>query len=238
MLKFTLVENLLTARNNDYMAQTVQVRSFSTEEITELMLNRGSLLTKADILAVLEVYYQEIANIIADGNGINTKAYHIAPSISGVFEGMNDGFDSSRHQIRLNLRAGSLLHEATKKIRVEKTIGISTMPLITEVYDIKSNTSNELLTPGFNLRITGNRLKVAGESEMIGVYFTNLTTHERIAVELSDMVINNPSELIIIIPSLDAGSYHLEVVTQYSSGGSTFLKNPRTGIFDKELTVN
>lgn len=54
-------------------------------------------------------------------------------------------------------------------------------------------------------------------------------------VEASDLVTNNPSELLIIIPTLVAGTYNLEVVTQYA--GSQLLKEPRTAKLDKILTV-
>lgn len=63
----------------------------------------------------------------------------------------------------------------------------------------------------------------------------NADTQERVAVEGSDMVSNNPSELIIVIPGLSPGAYTLEVVTQFS--GTQFLKEPRTAVFDKILTV-
>jgi hypothetical protein len=58
-------------------------------------------------------------------------------------------------------------------------------------------------------------------------------------VDNSDIVNNYPSELIIVIPSLEAGTYKLDVTTQFSSSGSNkhLLKEPRTAIFDKVLTV-
>ena len=51
MLKYALRENLLTPEPDDYMAQTVDARSYRGEEIVELMLKRGSTLTKADAAA-------------------------------------------------------------------------------------------------------------------------------------------------------------------------------------------
>jgi hypothetical protein len=47
----------------------------------------------------------------------------------------------------------------------------------------------------------------------------------------------NPSELLIVIPELPAGSYQLEVATQYSNNKQQWLKAPRTAVFDKALTV-
>ena len=55
-------------------------------------------------------------------------------------------------------------------------------------------------------------------------------------VDEADIVINNPSELMIIIPALPAGTYQLEVTTQYSMG-KQWLKEPRTSVFEKTLTV-
>lgn len=62
-------------------------------------------------------------------------------------------------------------------------------------------------------------------------------TLARTHVEQSDVAINNPSEVMIIIPQLTAGTYHLEITTQFGSNTKTLLKEPRTAIFDRILTV-
>ena len=72
MLKYALRENLLTPEPDDYMAQTVDARSYSGEEIVELMLKRGSTLTKADAAAAVELYNTVCAELIADGCNLNT----------------------------------------------------------------------------------------------------------------------------------------------------------------------
>lgn len=95
---------------------------------------------------------------------------------------------------------------------------------------------NDLLTSGRNLKISGNKIKVAGDDAANGIYFVNADTNGRIQVDISDVVVNNPSELIVIIPDLSAGTYKLEVVTQYAGGN--LLKEPRTAEFDKILTVS
>jgi Domain of unknown function (DUF4469) with IG-like fold len=106
---------------------------------------------------------------------------------------------------------------------------------ILQVTDVKSGSVNDLLTPGRNLKIAGSKIKVAGNDPFIGVFFVNTTSNVRTMVEESDMVTNNPSELIVVIPALPAGTYQLEVVTQYA--GSMMLKEPCTAVFDRELTV-
>lgn len=78
-------------------------------------------------------------------------------------------------------------------------------------------------------------MKIAGSDPSIGIYFTNETTGDVVKVDDSDVVVNNPSELMIVTPALPAGTYTLKVTSQY--GVSVLLKEARTVIFDKLLTV-
>jgi hypothetical protein len=56
-----------------------------------------------------------------------------------------------------------------------------------------------------------------------------------VKVDPSDIIVNNPSEVIIIIPQLDYGSYLLEIITQDTP--SNLLKNPRSIRFNEPLSV-
>jgi hypothetical protein len=104
-----------------------------------------------------------------------------------------------------------------------------------QVTDVKTGSVNDIITPDRNLRINGYKLKIAGKAEANGIYFIDQSTQERTKVDASDVVTNNPSELIIVIPALAAGTYKVEVTTQYSVG--KLLNDPRTVTFDKILTV-
>jgi hypothetical protein len=95
---------------------------------------------------------------------------------------------------------------------------------ILQVTDVKTGSENNLLTPGRNLKINGYKIKVAGDNENTGVYFINQVSGETTKVDPTDIVTNNPSELLIIIPELAVGSYRLQVTTQYS--GAALLKEP------------
>ncbi|MGL4909158.1 MAG: DNA-binding domain-containing protein [Bacteroidales bacterium] len=236
-LKYALVENPLTKNPNDYMAKPIRVRSYSIDEVVEQMLDRGSSLTKTDILAVLEMYHTQLTDLVADGNAISTPFFHIAPSIAGVFNGSKDCFDNTRHKLRIKLNAGTLLHKAQQKIRVEKVTANEHYLQITQLIDIKTSSMNRLLTPNYNLRINGVKIKVLGEQDSVGVYFVSeQDAKQRFKVKPSDIIINKPSELIVIIPNLPKGDYRLEVSTQFNAG-RVLLKAPRTGQFHKTLSV-
>jgi hypothetical protein len=51
------------------------------------------------------------------------------------------------------------------------------------------------------------------------------------------LVTNNPSKLLILIPTdLEVGVYRLRIVTQFSSG-KHLLNMPRESVFAQELTI-
>ena len=234
MLKYSLRENLLTPAPDDYMAQAADVRSYTLDEIIDLMMDRGSTLTRADVTATLQIYGEVCSSIIADGSAVNTPLMNTSMSIAGVFEGAGDSFDRKRHTINLNLSAGTLLREAVTKVKTEKTESANTAPYITEVVDIVSGKVNESLTKGGVVQLTGSRLKFDQKDEAQGLFFVPETgTPVRAAV----IAENKPARLMAIIPAeLAAGVYTIEVRTKLSGGG-TKLKAVKKGSFAKPLTV-
>ena len=234
MLKYSLRENLLTPAPDDYMAQAADVRSYTLDEIIDLMMEKGSTLTRADVAATLQVYGEVVSAIVKDGSAVNTPLMNTSLSISGVFDGANDSFDKKRHTVNLNLSAGTLLRDVLPKIKCEKTEGASTDPYITEVTDIVSGTVNTTLTKGGIVQLVGSRLKFDAKDTSQGIFFVPETgTPVRAAV----IAENKPARLMAIIPAdLEAGTYYIEVRTKYTVGGKP-LKTAKIGRFIKPLTV-
>jgi len=234
MLKYALRENLLTAAPDDFMAQTQDVRSYTLDEIIDLMMEKGTTLTRADVAATLQVYGEVVSAIIKDGSAVNTPLMNTSMSISGVFDGANDSFDKKRHTVNLNITAGTLLRDAVTKVKCEKTEGVSTDPYITEVTDIVTGTANTTLTKGGVVQLVGARLKFDAKDEAQGIFFVPETGE---AVRAAVIAENKPARLMAVIPAdLAAGTYYIEVRTKLSGGG-TKLKTVKKGTFGKPLTV-
>ena len=96
MLKYALQENLLTERPDDYAAQTIVEGSYDKEAIINLMLQRGTLATRTDMLAVLNLFEEVITGLIQNGGTINLPLFNTSFSISGVFDGPMDIFDGGQ----------------------------------------------------------------------------------------------------------------------------------------------
>ncbi|UTC96026.1 DUF4469 domain-containing protein [Treponema denticola] len=234
MLKYSLRENLLTPAPDDYMAQVADVRSYTLDEIIDLMMDKGTTLTRADVAATLQVYGEVCSSLIKDGAALNTPLMNTALSISGVFDGANDSFDKKRHTVNLNITAGILLRDVLPKIKCEKTEGVSTDPYITEVTDIVTGTVNTTLTKGGVVQLVGSRLKFDAKDAAQGIFFVPETGE---AVRAAVIAENKPARLMAIIPAdLAAGTYYIEVRSKHSGGGKP-LKAVKAGRFAKPLTV-
>ena len=234
MLKYSLRENLLTPALDDYMAQAADVRSYTLDEIIDLMMEKGSTLTRADVAATLQVYGEVVSAIIKDGSAVNTPLMNTSMSISGVFDGANDSFDKKRHTVNLNITAGTLLRDAAAKIKCEKTEGASTDPYITEVTDIVTGTVNTTLTKGGVVQLVGARLKFDAKDTAQGIFFVPETGAPVRAAVIAE---NKPARLMAIIPAdLAAGTYYIEVRTKILEGNKSG-KTLKTGRFNKALTV-
>ena len=235
-LKAFLYDNPLTADPNDYIARISSERSLDIEDICASAVSRGG----ADISSSLmqrgvSLFLKEMAYQLCDGYSVNTGYFTASPQIKGVFNSPEETFDSEKHLLLFHFNQGEALRDELSSIEVE-IMGLADTGLsIAQVTDVKTGSVNDLLTPGRNLKINGQKLKVAGDDEEVGICFVNQTSGERTKVDPSDLAINYPSELFIIIPELAAGTYKLQVTTRFSK--PTLLKEPRTAVFDKVLTV-
>jgi len=102
MLKYSLVKNLLTKNPNDFIVKAQPMGSYNKEAIITEMLRHGTLLTRTDIVAVLNGFEETILEIIDSGSTVNTPLFKTFFSISGVFNGPTDNFDSDRVIIKVN----------------------------------------------------------------------------------------------------------------------------------------
>jgi stress response protein SCP2 len=93
-------------------------------------------------------------------------------------------------------------------LKVRK-VNTGTRTYIQSVTDIKSGSVDVMLTPGKNTLVK---------------------------VEESEFVVNNPSEIVAIIPELAKGNWRVRVITQFC-GGTRHLKTPKKITFDKDLIV-
>jgi hypothetical protein len=237
-IKAYLYDNALTENPNDYTARVSAERSLGIADICSAAATRGGAdISAASMEHAVNLWLKEMAYSLCDGFSVNAGWFTASAGIKGVFDSPSESYNPAKHSIVFDFQQGAQLRRELETVSVE-ILGTAGAALgISQVTDVKTGSVNDLLTPSRNLRIGGQRIKIAGDSPSCGIYFVNQDTQARTKVDVSDIVINNPSELLIVIPALPAGSYMLEVATQYSVGGN-MLKEPRTAVFGRILTVS
>jgi hypothetical protein len=233
MLEYSLHENPLTARKDDFSAQTHVRTTYSKEQLIELMLQRGTLMTKTDALAVLNNIEETILYVILNGGAVHLPLFNTGFSISGVFDGATDSFDPHRHRLHVTINKGTLLRAAESEIKVTKVVSMAPRPQILEVKDSTTGKVDEVLTSGGAVKIDGVNIKVAGENATCGLYYTNIDTGVEIRAET--LILNKPAMVLALTPTLPTGNYQIRLTTQYSSGKD--VKEPKTTVYPKTFVV-
>jgi hypothetical protein len=236
-IKAWLYENLLTPDHNDYVIRVISERTLNVKEICNAATSRGGAdISEQAMEHAVNLFLTEMAYQLCDGYSINTGWFTAGPQVRGLVNSPTEQFNKDKHTLVFEFHQGSLLRKELENVTVEILGVAETGAMIAQVIDVKTGTVNDLLTPYHNLKIIGYKLKVVGDNPANGVYFIDENSN-RIQVDPSDIVINNPSELMIMIPSLSTGIYRLEVTTQFSGNSKSPLKTPRTALFNKELMV-
>lgn len=235
-IKANLYDNPLTDDPNDFIARVSTERTLNVNDICDSAVSRGGADISASAMSHgVELFLKEMAYQLCDGFSVNTGYFTASPLIKGVFNSADEKFNAAKHSVAFQFNQGDTLRKELAGVEVSIQGVADSSIAVLQVTDVKTGSVNDQLTPNRNLKIKGYKLKLAGDNAAVGVYFVNKDTAERTKVDASDIVTNNPSELVIVIPALAAGAYTLEAVSQYSVGAS--LKEPRTASFDKALTV-
>ena len=233
MLQVSLVDNKLTKDDLDDRMAVVQNRKHkNVNDLVGQLTVEGSILKPTECEAVITGVLRTIVKNLREGYGFQSDYFTLTPSVSGVFINEKDRFDANRHQVELNLRLGAPMKEALSQVKVEVIPHTSPVPVIEQVFDRKSKTTNDRLTPGHSLEISGRLLKIEElEAAEQGVFLVNTARDEE--VKLPYLYQNTPKMLQAELPdTLKRGTYRLEVRTAVYN-----IREVRTGSAPFTLTV-
>ena len=235
-IRVNLYENYLTENPNDLTAKVISSKTVNIPEICRSAVNRAKAPTTVEAMEHnVVMFFKEMGFLMMDGYSVNTGYFTASATVRGVFANRNEAFNPQKHSILFRFNQGDILRKEIPNIKVQ-VMGLGeTGIIISHVVDSKTGSVNDLLTPNGTLKIKGGKLKLVGDNPQVGVSFTGEAGNEY-RVEECDVIVNNPSELIVQIPALAAGKYQMTVCTQFC-GKSTPLKEPRVAVYEKILTV-
>lgn len=232
MLKYALYRNHLTKGEHDYTGVPQSLENKKIEDIIHQITVPGSILKETECVAVIHDFFKAISTNLKEGYGFISEYIRIQPTISGVFNGVNDQFDPQRHQVLIGIIANGEFKDAVGELILEKVAGKVRQPEINSVYDLKSQQSDAVLTSGHMIEVRGAKLKFDNAVVDEGVFLINMSDNSE--VKIAQVHVNLPGKLFAMLPdNLPAGSYSLEIRNRLNG-----IKNLVRGNFTKKLIVN
>jgi len=234
-INYALFENHLTSDPDDYAASTQTNGTADLDQIAQRMIDQGSTTTKADILAVLEDTIKACESYLLDGFRVDFGGMcRLSPSVSGVFDGIIDTFDPSRHRIDVNAAVGKRIRKTIREnASVAKVETVLPAPSPMEYVDLASGQTNGAITAGTIGTINGHRLKFDPGLPDEGIFLIDTATS--IATRVTAIQKNKPGQLVFLVPSAAAPATPVELEVRARLGDAS--SELRTGRLDAVLTM-
>jgi hypothetical protein len=239
--KVTLRPNLLTKNvDNDNIAEVSTAgNTLRNEDIARQIVEGRSEVRYETILSILGERDAVVRNAVLGGSSVQDGNVHLAPRVTGSWIGPAPTFNPAVHKITFDATPAAEFRKALdEEVGVEvvgrQTGGGSVIGLVTDVFTGKTDGT---ITPGGDIIITGEKIKIAPDKEDgLGVFFVSAGGGE-IPLEYP-IAENNPRKILCRLPGqiYSGGVYTLKIVTRYTSG-SIMLKQPRTILYELPLTA-
>ena len=220
-----------------YHAKVQHHQVVTDDDILDMMMVNGSPFTRSDTEAVINKYHDAINYAARNGAQVVTRSARYGFTIKGVFNGPQDQFDRSRHQIVANVQPGSEFKEIVEGgVTVEKEANHKKQPELDVYVNLYHGSPDTELTPGHNARILGNRLRFDLADPEQGLFIVPVDAVGLLnpgeAVKVEEFTRVTPKEITFRVPdTLSPGLYKLEVRAKYGKSGL------RTGELEDVLTV-
>lgn len=235
----------LTEQEGDYylraktMPDTITLRNIAEEVATRLNKNADEVYT------ILNDAERVKCDAVSSSYIVSTPTALMRPSASGtVMEAeLSQAIDHNKVKVYATLSMGADLREAMQACRLElftqpAVVGPLLNGAVAQTRADDGTVATKAPQPGKNIRLTGRNIKIAGTDPTVGVTFTSVEEPStQVFVPLADITVNEPKQLIFVLPTeVTDGLWRVSVCTQYSGGGYT-VKSPRTYELPDPLAV-
>ncbi|TRX65759.1 DNA-binding domain-containing protein [Carboxylicivirga sp. M1479] len=209
-MKFALYPNTLkTAKKGSCIGKIQLDEIVDTRKLIQQMSERGSGIRESEALACITEFFAVIEDNLKNGCGVNTPLFKIKPSLRGTFDGFDDKYNASKHQVVFNISRGKLLKDLSGKVKPDRSIPRSKSPEIKAIIDVKSQMPVTQLSPYGVLRVRGNNFLFPMNDDKAGVYLNNTSTSVRLTILSAQR-----NELIVVLPAIVTDFNHIEILTR------------------------
>ena len=181
------------------------------------------------ILSILEQRDATALKFILNGRSVIDNNVQMTPRVKGVWTGLKPTPDYNIHRASVDLVATSKFRKALEEVGFEVLGPKNNTAIISLVTDTLTDATNGTVTPNEDIRIAGDKIKVAPKFDGYlgdeGIFFVDESgTRHQVTRKLTE---NNPSSILARVPALTPGEYTLEIVTYFSGSSGKPLSTAR-----------
>ncbi len=213
--------------------------------IVSTILEHNKVMDRETLLYAAGLFRNAILSLLKDGKAVDLLemgVLYIKPD--GSIDSETPGIEDVP-KMTLSFTPSDIALESVKDVTAGADISTTTEPIIASLFNIHTKKSGTELSIGYSARITGKRLKIAGDEAETGLYFASCTEDGTYNMDSStwtplgmENIIDNTNTTILFnLPaSITAGKYRVIIKTAYGSG-TRINKTVRTGVYSKTVSI-
>lgn len=227
----------LPGGHKKFRARVKYNRTYTMEDILDLLDYHSAGVSRATLLAVFEEIHLLLERMLLEGNKIETPLGIFGLKIKGYFPSDEARFtDANTLEITI-VPTERLTKAVTLKAKIRKKPATVPEPSLHSYTNMAHPDSKNILTPGHMARVSGYDLKFDANDPQQGIFLRPVKNGNRSvsagpSVRVEEIGLNTGRQLIFHVPAdLPVGMYVLEVKALF---GTASL---RTGEFKHLLIV-
>jgi len=192
--------------------------SYDRDMLIKRMLEMGSTITQADIVAVITNFEKAVKNICLEGNKITMDGFmQFTPVLAGKFESELDGFDGVRHDVYVTAQISTAFNnEFELAASMEKVSSTERRPSIIGVKDTQTGEINKGITKLNMVSLNGENLKfdtVAADEYLRFVNSADPSTF----VKIDKFQKITDKEIVILVPDITFANGYFELASKLNT---------------------
>ena len=213
--------------------------------IISKILEHNKVLDRETLLYSAGLFRNAILELLKDGKAVDLLEMgilYIKPngSIDSAVPGIEDV-----PEMTLSFTPSDMALDAVKNVTAGADVSISNEPALESLSNIHTKQNGSELSIGHSARITGKRLKIAGNEMETGLYLASCSENgiydndpsTWTALGAANIVDNTNTNILFNIPNdIMAGKYRLILKTAYGYG-SRINKSVRTGVYREVVSI-
>ena len=228
-IKYTLnvqsVDNPLTKEAGDRRFILVSNGTADFDRVISEIMAVNPGLERETVEAVVKLEHRAIMRLTLSGMRVSNGLFSAVASPKGR---AGASWDPEVNRLDITIAQGVDWREAIRQTTVNVLGDKAEVMYISGTTDIATRATDRTATPGYPFTVEGNYLKLAGDDPTVGITIVAEDGTET-RIDPAMVAVNEPKKLIFNIPAgLEAGTYTLRIVTQYTGHNNTLRKSPRT----------